>query len=558
MSSILLSPKIAPIPSAYPPISPINPGPWSARYNSKIIGGTITTAPIIDVESLNFSGQFLRTYFEDYYNRVWVLPNQSIDFGEVSAFTEVSRSLWNAFLTPTTLTSVSGGVEGVGYSEILPGQTLDPLEVRSVVFNADESGPNTISGTFTFNFSQGGGKVFTLSGKRSLIWPTEDFSVNWSVPYETEIEYRTDIFVSRNGKEQRRAQRRKPRKRITYQSIFQASSLRKFNAILANRQTRTFTIPEETKTVLLSADALSGSNTLSFANVPSWVQAGFSYMLLLDNKREVVRVETVSPTSVTLTANLQNDWYKDEYFVPLLTVRMATSIAAPLVTNGVATVTQAWEVEPTTEPFEEETITYPQYEGYYVFTDQHNWGESLSVQKNYEREEVDFGKGRARYFTPIDFPNQVRTLSVVTEDPAETSNIRQLFQKMRGRAGEFWLPTWERDLELISDVSAGSDRLLCEGTDLFNYYEGDKVFQNVMIMLVDGSKSYHRILSYQLLGNDTEVQLTEPLPLGLELSEVELICFLPRVRFGSDTLTTSWLTREVASVSIAFQTLEDL
>lgn len=555
MNAILSSPILAPL--GVPEIGPLEQGPWTAYDTQQLVSGQRSPVAPLAFSSQAFDGGTLRSYFDDYYNRIWVISNQNVDFGEIAGPLEVTRSFWNAFLVPSTLSTVVENAENVIFSGVSPPQVFAPLQALPVVFSTNEIGPDVLSGTIEFTFSVGGIKILTFEGRRSLQWPTEDFRVNWDSPYEVEIEFRTDIFVSRNGKEQRRAQRRKPRKRITYQSIFDNKQLRKYNAIIASRQTRTFTIPEETKTVKLAASAATGTDTLVFDTVPEWVVPNYNYMLLLDNRREIVRVDSVSGNTVSLVGNLQNDWLIDDYLVPVHTVRTSTNISAPLVTNTVSIVNQTWEVEPTTEPFEQNSIQYDFYEGYPVFNENHNWLSSLSVEKNYNREEVDFGKGRVRYYTPIDFPNQVRGLSLLTESLSRIESIKTFFKEMRGRAGEFWLPTWERDLELIADVAVNTDRLLCEGTELFEYYPEDKVFRNIYMVLKDGTTLFRRIESYQLLGDNTEVQVTEPLP-ALTVGDVELICFLPRTRFASDTLTISWLTREVASANISFQTLEDI
>jgi hypothetical protein len=555
MASILATPVFAPI--GVPERPELEIGPWSGYLAAIFRGGNIASNLPVDVQSLSYNGQIIKTYFNDYYNRIWVLPSQNVNFGEIGGIVEQTRLFWNSFLQETTVAGIQQNIENVDSIGLNVSQTIGPLATVLVRYITDESGPEQALGEISYTFSIGGIKVVTFEGRRSLRWPTEDFKVNWGAAYEVEIEYRTDIFVSRNGKEQRRAQRRKPRKRLTYQSIFDYEKLRRYNAILANRQTRTFTIPEETKTIKLSASANAGDSTLTFDEIPAWVVVDTNYMLLLDSKREVVRVESISANTVTLSAGLQNNWFAGDYFVPVHTVRMATSISAPLVTNSVATVAQQWEVEPTTEPFENGDIDYDTYEDLFVFAEKHNWGETLDVQKNYNREEVDFSKGRVRYFTPVDFPNQIRTSRILTDSVDRMKNIENFFMRMRGRAGEFWIPTWERDLEVVSSVSDSTDRILCEGRELFDYYPGDRVFRNIMIQMVNGQRFYRRIESYQLQGENTEVQVTEILP-GLELGDIEFVSFLVRARFASDTHTTSWLTREVPTANIAFQVLEDI
>jgi hypothetical protein len=261
-------------------------------------------------------------------------------------------------LQPVTVTAINETeTENVELLNLTVSTSIGRLATRVVQFRTNEQGPSQLEGFYDINFSLGGVKTINVSGRRSLPWPIEDFRVNWAEPYEVSMEFRTEIFVSRNGKEQRRAQRSTPRKTIEYSSAFEAGQLRRYNAILANRQTRTFTVPEETKTVKLSSAANQNTNTLTFESLPNWVKANFNYMLLSNKRREVVQVESVSLNSVTLAGPLQNDWPEQTYLMPVHTARASTQIRAPRLTNGVATVSQIFEVLPTSEPYEDNSET---------------------------------------------------------------------------------------------------------------------------------------------------------------------------------------------------------
>jgi hypothetical protein len=550
--------------SSFNGTAPLQEGPWSAFLSTSVKASqALEIASPIQVSSVNYVGRVLNSYFNDYYNRIWVLPNTSVNFGEIGGLVQQSRTIWNTFSQPVTVTAINETeTENVELLNLTVSTSIGRLATRVVQFRTNEQGPSQLEGFYDINFSLGGVKTINVSGRRSLPWPIEDFRVNWAEPYEVSMEFRTEIFVSRNGKEQRRAQRSTPRKTIEYSSAFEAGQLRRYNAILANRQTRTFTVPEETKTVKLSSAANQNTNVLAFEEVPNWVRPDFNYMLLNARRREVVQVESVSLNSVTLAGPLQNDWPEQTYLMPVHTARASTQIRAPRLTNGVATVSQIFEVLPTSEPYGDTSETYPLYEDLPVFLEKHNWSQNLEVIYGYEREELDYGKGLVRYYTPIDFSSQVRTLAFDTDEVSRSDRIRDFFIKRRGQREEFWLPTYENDFVLVQDVAPNTDRLRVKGRDIYDFYRDDKTYRNFIVFLTDGTAITRRIESMQLIsdlnGEDTELEVTEVLPQGLQVSEVRVFSWLPRVRFATDILRQSWLTREVSRVTLSFRTLEDL
>lgn len=52
------------------------------------------------------AGDTWRSYFEDYYNRVWMIPT-TVDFGPITATTGKQVYLWNAHLYDITLEQIT-------------------------------------------------------------------------------------------------------------------------------------------------------------------------------------------------------------------------------------------------------------------------------------------------------------------------------------------------------------------------------------------------------------------------------------------------------------------
>ena len=89
-------------------------------------------------------------------------------------------------------------------------------------------------------------------------------------PYEVTREYRTEIIVSRSGKEQRRALRQTPRKRIEYLSSLCDENVRAFDRAMVNAQRIPVSIPERVRFVKFADGLPPGFGALTIDPVPSW------------------------------------------------------------------------------------------------------------------------------------------------------------------------------------------------------------------------------------------------------------------------------------------------
>lgn len=128
-----------------------------------------------------------------------------------------------------------------------------------------------------------------------------------------------------------------------------------------------------------------------------------------------------------------------------------------------------------------------------------------------------------------------RTLNLIAVDSAETAQHMAFIDSLRGRLTPFWFPTWNQDLQPVTDQAAGSLTI-----NVLNSEYGRLMFDNPTesrrhLAVIKANRTIFPIqVDFVTPGPSTEqLTLTAPLPVALEASR-DLLCFLQLVRLNTD------------------------
>lgn len=521
--------------------------------------GAITKAGALDIRSRAKTGSAAGSFMVDYYNRIHLLPTY-LDMGSVAS--EVTRqvNIWNAWLGPTVVETVTlyddTGLEMTG---VIVPQTIAALALLTVNVIAPEVGAAVIDSSYVFDFDRPDVATLLVTGQRARVWP---FPPNWRESVEITSSYKTDMFVSRSGREQRRALRAKPRRRLSLPFLGSEGGLRVFQRAMAKWQNQPVVVGDPVRWAELTTGIPEASDELLLVSTPDWLVAGANLILQHDDRTRTINVLSVSGTSVTLSAGVGEAWPAATRVRPGLTGLLSSEIAAAARTSRVVEgnldfdLTPGSEVEPVREP------GMFHHAGREVMVARPNWGESLNAQYLWPVEQVDFGHGLIRTFRPIEIGSTIRRATFVTQGAAELAAIESLFDRMYGRRGEFHCPTHMEDMVMRGPAAEGTSFLRVEGTETHDAYTDDPVHQHIAVRLLDGRWLFRAVTNLFLvndgLGDDTIVEIAEPWLFDIEPGQVAAVSWMPVVRFASDDLTVEWITESVGQTQLAMQTLEAL
>lgn len=532
-----------------------------ADLSVKPVPGAFTdNAPVPNYPTQTRSGRVSCSWFDDFYNRIYILPG-SIDFGAVTNDVSRSFTIWNAYLTTVTLSDITvndgDGLQLTGPS--VPLQFL-PFASHSYDVTALAEGPATIDAEYSLVFQVVGTYVLPVSGSRAQLWP---FVPNWDQPYRVIYEYKTDILESHSGKEQRRALRQTPRKRLEHRAtLTSAVQLRKFKQLMAYWQHRTWVMPERTRFVDASAGMPANGLTMGFDAVPFWAVPELQVVLEHQGHMEIRVIDAVTATEMTFTGATETVWPTGTRVYYGLTGYLEADLQAPRKVNSVAEVSVVFRAAPGIEPVL--PVPDPQLllAGREVFLKKPNWANQVSVQNQHPVTQIDYEIGRIARFYPIDFGTIVRQATYVNRSRDDAQLLLDLYDRMFGQQGEFYMPSGEADMVVVVDVDENTSSLRVEGHDIYTAYADDTVHKAIAVQLKDGTVLLQQVVNMVTtddeIGKDTILEMATPWSQAFTVDQILMVSWMPVWRLASDGLTIEWLTNDTAQTQLSMKSLEDL
>ena len=546
---------------------------WPEGYRERVLehwvggrGADLTRPPIWGAYTDNsppprpvehFSGEILPSWLNDFYFRIYLIPSE-IDFGAVTNDVTQSFTIWNAYPTSTQLLDIfATGAEGLTLNGSLPPSVFLPYASATYQITASADGPATFSAGYTFVFDT---EAVTLpvTGNRALLWP---FKPNWAHPYRIIYNYKTEILETESGREQRRAYRQSPRRRLEHTAtLMGAAQLRRYKHIMSRSHDRVFVFPERTRFVETASGMPPNLTVMQFPEVPNWVLPGMTVVLEHGDSLEMRTVEAVNPTSVEFAAATETTWPAGTRMFAAMSGYLAPTLEAPRHTNAVADVTVAFNAQPGADLLPDVPPPSVFLAGRPVFLDRWNWARDVSITNEHRVSVVDFDFGRTQQFSPLDFATIIQQSTYLQRSPEQADRLLDFFRFLRGQWGEFFQPTWEHDMDMLTEAVIGAESVTMAGREVFDTYHDDTVHRAILIRLHDGTLVLRAVSELALTGatgdENTIVTVTEPWDISFGPANVDLICWMPLRRLASDGLTMEWITSNVAECQLSTRTLE--
>lgn len=514
-------------------------------------GASLTGNYPVSAAPVALDGVQTPMYGEDFFqNFRFGMPTLEVGFVLSEITYEVT--LCNRQGVPATLLSVDD-VAGVGITFGMdPGTILDRYEQITVPVTLSPDGPGAIDATFTLTFSVGDPVVLRVRGFRATPWT---ITPQWSDGYRTAYAYKTESFVTRTGKEQRRALRHNPRFSSEFSVMLSGGNLSKFEMLMANRQNKPIAMPDFSTFAFLSSNATVGDTTIQVPSV-SWLRSGISIYVSDGRSYELYAVDSVSGSSVDIRPSLANSFPEGSKVYLAYQGYIASGFQADLETDSTAVAKIRFEALPeTTMPINPPAAGLT-WNGREVFLKRPNWSTRPQVTFDYPVDKVDFDRGKSAYYRLVQFSQRTVQATFLGRTSAEVAEFKAFFDRMRGARGEFYAPTWKPDLVMATAAVAGSFSLIVKDLDAYNLMKGDTVYRNIAVVR-NNDILYRRVSDMTINGANTSLTLTDSLP-SITPDDVLMICWMPAWTLASDILTISWVTDSVATISLAMRTVEDL
>lgn len=400
------------------------------------------------------------------------------------------------------------------------------------------------------------------------VWP---FRPNWREPFTVTYAFLTEIISSEDGTEQRRAWRQTPRRVFEYIVTAKEAKYRNLTRALKHQQGVVMRAPEWTRSKKTVASSPINGNVFVWppataGSRPDWAVVGNIVAITYEDRIELRTISavtggTVGTPTLTITFEELNTaaWPAGSKISPALLGQLDSQIAGTDLTKGLIEVSVRFSLEPGREPVLMSHGTPDAvFNGREVFLSPRNWTSGVDIDLTRDVRQVDYGMGRISTYLPNSFTTETRGFDFLGGSRSAVQRVIDFFHRMRGRQGEFYLPSDAPDLTLAGDAAIGAESILVHGVDVAAIYTDDPVYQAISILGVDGQRQYRVVTGLVVVGENTRLDLDGPLTYAVTATTTEVISWLPVCRLASDMISVTWQHDQLASIRLPYQTVKAL
>lgn len=498
-------------------------------------GAALTRVLPVSVNSRKLQGSVAKSYTEDYYDRIHIVP-ASLALGNLLSSQTRTISVWNAWRSQSvSLQSIARtNAEGIDLTGPEPPQTFAPLQQRDWTVGITLLGPPDIDATLSWVFANGAVAKAIITGTRVVVFA---WAPDWSDGIRETLAWLTDLMQSPTGAEQRRALRATPRRSVEATVIVTERERVYADLALFAWGARRWALPIWWDVTWLSAPVEAGSPAIALDTTGmDYVVGGLAVLRgATAFDVEVVEIDQVRADGLDLVRPVQATWGIGSRVYPARLAQLSSQPQQTRRTDRATNLDVSFDI---TEPCDWPALdTLPMYRGAPVWEVPPDESTDLTAQYQRLLQTLDnsINAPVVTDLAGIGFFSQQHAFWQRARSDQDT--LRRLLYALKGRWAAIWWPTFADDLTLAAPVGAGAITIdvAAVGYTRFGAPYGGR--SDLRISLYDGTVYYRRILSAAGVGTDVErLTLDSALGAAIDLGDIQRISFLQLVRQDSDSI----------------------
>ena len=191
-------------------------------------------------------------------------------------------------------------------------------------------------------------------------------------------------------------------------------------------------------------------------------------------------------------------------------------------------------------------IDFPSYLGFYVITDRPVVDSPLKETFQREFKVLDNGFGPLSYSDEFDYPIAMSFLSWRNINLGELYRIRYFLSTLKGKQGQFWVPTWNKDFIVAQGILSADVDVLVQDNDQSQHFEPF----HIGILLLDGTFYFRKVISMNIHGSLEQLTLDSALGADISPSQIERVFKLTLMRSDTDKVNINYLPSGNTTVRI--------
>lgn len=504
----------------------------------------IRNIPVVFPNAIN--GQGLRSYMDDYYYRIHITPPIT-DLGNLLSVQNRQIRVWNAYLTPVTILSVTE--EGLDGATMAPpaGFSAAPFvlpALKEITYDIAVSldGPPQLNATITFQNNAGPDAVAHLIGSRVVVFP---FLPDWLAGIDETLSSRSSVLRSPDGDEQGISLRRKMRRSYAIPYTLRNELAQQAENLLFGWQGRLYGVPAWPEQTYLTANAAAGTKVLALSTADRTLFPKSLILVFLGKNAvggEVREVLSVTPTAVTLKDTLIGTWPAGSRVVPVLFGAAAPQLQGTRLVPNLLQLAILFDMEPSvTNDNAPEVTPAITYRGYEVYLGRTNWRDSTGFSAQTDVMRVDFQTGVFRLQTQSGFSGIGRSHEWFLKTYPLVTAFRSWLKRRLGKTVGVWMTSATDDFTLLETVGAGSTAIIVSTNGYSLLVAQQAARRDIYIRLWNGTYYFRRINDSADLGAG-RTQLTLDVAVGTVINpaDVRQFSYLSFYKLAGDDNTIHW------------------
>lgn len=378
-----------------------------------------------------------------------------------------------------------------------------------------------------------------LSGDATYVYMEADYlpamlTLQPQAPVKESLAWKTDVMESMNGSENRLQVRLSPRQQFQLSYPTNAKeTARAFNTIYSERAGQ-WLVPVWSQAQRLG-NVAAGLTTLAAATTFEFRASSLAILWQATDRWQVVGVDLVGSGNLTLSS--LTEAFDDAWLMPVRFAHMVSNPQKRL--NGYEVEWQiTFDVDDNTSL---EVLAPEQYLGDDIYFDASLLsGDSLTDDVVARIDKHDEELGVVAYLNPWLHNRVGRTHRVLAANAAEAWAMRQWLHRRAGRYKQFWQPSFEVDLRLLSTGTIVGNIIVSQ--DEYERFASTRTH----LAIQAGSTWYARTITGITKLDDNRIQLTLDSALNIDASLVVRVCYLGLKRLDTDMVEINWIGGGVA------------
>ncbi len=480
------------------------------------------------------TGRPLRGFADLFYFRIWMLP-RILDAQNPKVGVPIPFQIWNAYLKPNELQGLNA-IDATGVTlDLLPGEILPALALRTVNALIDEDAPNTIDATFEFDFALGS------SALRFLAILADILPIEPSDGIVEVLEWKTNILQNYDGSEQRIALRPRPRRSFLVElRLNDDADRKKLYDKLYKTAALTIIAPSYQYQSRLKVKTVPGDNKL-YTNVRrADLRVGENVLIVTkDGEFYLYEIEGVFADHVTIATAFSQALQKGSIVSGAFRGRFPNKSGLAMANRGGrAKLSIKLEDSRDQVAWPDSGVSVLTFSGKPLLLRNPLADGETNEAFDVGLDVIDNETGKPAYYSSFTQPFVEGTRQYLVQSLFDQDDLeywRTFLDLVRGQQKAFYTPTYRHDLKRVVEADFLQTKITIEGNDYSQFFASPSYRQ---LQLETSVGTYQvAIESIEADGLNTVLNFVDPIPVDVSAATVERISYLMLVRLGQDTVS---------------------